>query len=55
MAKIKEYIEHRSIENSLKMFEEEIHLIDEKIEQLIQMRSDMIHRQKEMMLSLIHI
>ncbi|MCQ5120764.1 MerR family transcriptional regulator [Massilicoli timonensis] len=49
MAKIKTYLENRSIENSLLLFEEEIKVIDQKMAELQNMRFDMERRKEELL------
>lgn len=48
MDKIIDYIQNRSIDHTLKMFEEEISMIDLKIEELNQMKKSMLLRQESL-------
>ena len=48
MAQIQEYLENRSVDNSIHMFEQELDLIEQKIEQLNQMKASIQSCLKEL-------
>lgn len=52
MQTIKEYIENRSVEESLALMQKEEILIDKKIQELYQMKNDIMHRQSSLKASM---